>query len=176
MNAAKPLVNRTQRLFLALWPDDEVRPQLADHAGQWSWPAGCVQVLPSDWHVTLHFIGQVASDRVTAIAAKLELPLQPFDLVLDQPRLWPTGLAVLCASQVPSHLLDLHNRLGDTLRGLGLPVEARQYQPHVTLARRADTATPPLRPLQVQWRVSAYGLIVSTGNTDKRYRVIRRYE
>ena len=142
MNAAKPLVNRTQRLFLALWPDDEVRPQLADHAGQWSWPAGCVQVLPSDWHVTLHFIGQVASDRVSVFAAKLELPLQPFDLVLDQPRLWPTGLAVLCASQVPSPLLDLHNRLGDTLRGFGLPVEARQYQPHVTLDRRADTATP----------------------------------
>ena len=41
---------------------------------------------PADWHVTLHFIGDVATEQIEAIAACAAVPLQPFDLVLDQPQ------------------------------------------------------------------------------------------
>ncbi len=72
-------------------------------------------------------------------------------------------------------MLALQKRLGDTLRSLDLPVETRQYQPHVTLARCADAAIAPLMAAPVLWRTSSYALVVSTGNKDQRYRVIHKY-
>jgi len=81
------------------------------------------------------------------------VPFQPFELVL----------AVLGAAEVPAPLQVLHDRLGDALRTLGLPVETRPYQPHVTLARRADAVVVPAMLTPVVWRVRRYVLVVSTG-------------
>jgi len=170
-----PLTPRTQRLFLALWPDDGVRAQLAAHADHWRWPSGCVRYHPADWHVTLHFIGNVAADRVPEIAAAAQVPCHPFELVLDQPRLWPRGLAVLGATALPAELEALHGRLGQALRGLGVVLETRPYQAHVTLARHADAAAPPSVAAPVVWPVRGFALVVSTGDAGQRYRVLRQY-
>lgn len=175
MNSGKPLVARTQRLFLALWPDDGVRGQLVAHARQWSWPLGCDQYLPADFHVTLHFIGPVAAGQMENIAACAGVPFQPFELVLDQPMLWAHGLAVLGATEVPMPLQALHNGLGGMLRRLDLPIETRPYRPHVTLARHADAAIPPAVSAPVVWRVQRFALVVSTGQKEQRYRVIHQY-
>ena len=166
---------RTQRLFLALWPDDATRRQLAAHATQWIWPPGCTRYVRADWHVTVHFLGDVPIGQVAAIADCAAVPLQPFELVLDQPRLWPRGLAVLCASEIPAAPRDLHGRLGQALRGLGLAPDSRPYLPHVTLARHADAAVPPTGCAPVGWRVQGFALVLSTGLKAPRYQVIRRY-
>jgi 2'-5' RNA ligase len=176
MDSQKPVVSHTQRLFLALWPDGPARHQLSLHARAWTWPPDCVQYLPVDWHVTLHFIGEVPTVRVADIAANVALPFQAFECVLERPRLWPHGLAVLCANKVPAALQNLHDRLGDALCGLGLPVETRPYCPHVTLARRADTAVLPVISPSVVWQISRYALVVSTGKRDGHYRTIREYQ
>ena len=171
---AAPVV-ASHRLFLALWPDEGVRRQLSTHASQWTWPSACVPYAPADWHVTLHFIGDVNSDRVADIAASIAVPVQPCELILDQPGLWRHGLAVLGASEVPAALLTMHDQLGDTLRKLALPVDTRPYQPHVTLARRASGAILPITPKPVVWRVSNFALVVSLREKDRRYQVICRY-
>ena len=175
MEPDKPLFTRTQRLFLALWPDEGVQRQLLAQANQWVWPSGCVPYLPADWHVTLHFIGQVDADRVEGIAAGAAVPFQPFELLLNQPGLWPHGLAVLLATDVPMPLRALYDRLGDALHRLDLPVETRPYLPHVTLARRAEAAIPPTALAPVVWSVRSFALVISTGDKGQRYRVIRQY-
>ena len=175
MNSAQPCVNGTRRLFLALWPDDGVEQQLVAHASQWNWPSSCARCMAEDWHITLHFIGNVNADRVAGITANVGVPLQPFELVLDQPRLWPRGLAVLCASEVPAPLQSLHEQLGRALRGLDLAVETRPYLPHVTLARRAGATTAPATSAPVVWQARSYALVVSTGNRNQRYQIIRQY-
>jgi 2'-5' RNA ligase len=175
MDSGKPLTARTRRLFLALWPDADVREQLAAHADQWLWPAGCTRYAPADWHVTLHFIGDVASEKVEAIAACAAVPFQPFDLALEQPRLWARGLAVLGASEVPVALKMLHERLGQVLRGLDLALDTRPYVPHVTLARHAEAAIPPIPCAPVHWQVQGFALVVSTGLKAPRYQVIHQY-
>lgn len=175
MPTSIPATSRSQRLFLALWPDADVRHQLADHVSQWTWPADCVQYQPEDWHVTLHFIGQVATDQVNELCSRVDVSLQPFDLVLDQPRLWSQGLAVLCASGVPAPLRQLHDQLGQVLQGLDPSVDARPYLPHVTLARRAEGALAPSACAPVRWGVRGYALAVSTREREQRYRVLRAY-
>lgn len=143
MLPSSPTDSRFTRLFLALWPNDVFCGQLADHCSTWVWPAGGVLYQPQDWHVTLHFIGTVDANQLDSIGTRVDMPCQPFELVLDQPQLWPNGLAVLCASTVPTPLCKLHDLLGQELRALDLPMDARPYQPHVTLARRADGAVAP---------------------------------
>lgn len=176
MNTGKSPVVRTQRLFLALWPDDATRGQLAAHANQWIWPPGCARYAAADWHATLHFIGDVATEKAEAIAACAVVPFQPFELVLDQPRLWPHGLAVLCAAEVPVALRALHERLGQALRGLDLALDPRPYVPHVTLARHAAAAIAPAVLAPVRWPVRGFALVLSTGLEAPRYRVIRQYQ
>lgn len=175
MDSAKPPGPRTQRLFLALWPDEGVCGQLAAHADQWLWPAGCMRYAPADWHVTLHFIGDVDTEQVAAIVASAAVPFLPFELVLSQPMRWARGLAVLGASEVPMALKMLHERLGSALRELDLAVETRPYVPHLTLARHADAAIPPAVFAPVLWQVRGFALVVSTGLKEPRYRVIRQY-
>lgn len=175
MDPGKPPVTRKQRLFLALEADEPVQAQLNTHVKQWTWPVGCAACLPADWHITLHFIGAVDADLVQQLAAGVAVPFQPFELVLDQPLLWPHGLAILGATVVPAPLRALYERLGDALRRLDVPVETRPYQPHVTLARHAGAAIPPVAPAPVLWPVPGYALVLSTGDRQQRYRVIQKY-
>jgi len=168
-------LKQTRRLFLALWPDDNVRGQLLIHAHQWRWPSGCVRYAPADWHVTLHFLGDVAMDQVNAIETSAAVPFEPFELVLDQPELWRHGLAVLGAAEVPMCLAALYAQLGQALRRLDLAVEARPYRPHLTLARHAADASPPSVSAPVRWQVLGFALVVSTGDVAQRYRVLRQY-
>ena len=176
MASDPPRIHKTQRLFLALWPDAGVRQQLLDHTRLWTWPTACVQYRPEDWHITLHFIGQVSTEQVADITAAAVVPFQPLELVLDQPRLWAHGLAVLCAGEVPAPLQVLYDRLGGALQANGLQVDTRPYQPHVTLARRADAAMAPTTSTPVVWWIDRYALVVSTGGNDPRYRVIHKFE
>ena len=166
---------RNVRLFLALWPDAGVRAAMAAFAAAWSLPHGCLKYRPEDWHVTLHYIGAFAIERIGALADAVEQPMEPFDLLLDEPRLWPRGLAVLEASRVPAPLQDLHRRLGAALAESGVPVERRPYRPHVTLARRAAGAPVPAGLAPVSWPARSFALVVSTGSSDHRYEVLREY-
>lgn len=175
MRSASSSIARTHRLFLALWPDDAVRRGVHEHARAWAMPPGSGRYGPADWHVTLHFLGSVLTQRVPEIAAGVDVPLEPFELVLDQPLIWPRGLAVLCASEVPQALKSLHDRLGRALRGVHQTVELRPHRPHLTLARRADAAIPPMAPVLVVWPVRSLVLVVSTCQTDHRFEVLREY-
>jgi 2'-5' RNA ligase len=168
---------RSHRLFLSLWPDDGARAQLVAHAKQWVWPTGCVTYAPADWHVTLHFIGNVDADRAADIAAAVavEVAPQPFELTMDQPEVCQHGLAVLLASEVSMPLQALYDRLGNVLRRLDLPLESRPYLPHVTLARRAASVIAPKAFAPVIWSVRSFALVLSTGDKEGRYRVIRQY-
>lgn len=163
------------RIFLALWPNDAVRKQLATHANEWVWPPGCVKYMPADWHITLHFIGSVNANQLEKILASEAVPFKSFELILDWPQLWSDRLAVLCTNNVPSALLALHDQLGQTLSELDLIPQPHHYQPHVTLARRANGALPPAKFTEVVWPVQSYALVTSTGDSQQRYRVLRRY-
>lgn len=163
------------RLFLALWPDAAIRRRIAAHAGAWSLPADRGRMSPEDWHVTLHYIGSVAADRVPAVADALEVSCEPFELVLDRPTLWPRGLAVVEASTVPAALEALHGALAEALVAQELPVEQRRFRPHLTLARHAAAAVPPKDAAPIAWPAQGYALVVSTGRPAQRYAVLREY-
>lgn len=153
----------TARLFLALWLGPAERAVLAGWRDAWQWRAHSALTRPEQWHLTLHFLGDVDRTRLAELGAGLGVAFTPFNVHFGVPELWPRGIAVLRPDGVPDALLQLHARLGEALRHLDLPVEARDYHPHITLARRAGGAVLPVSPPTPawRWRVAHYALVES---------------
>jgi 2'-5' RNA ligase len=150
------------RLFLGLWPDDATRDALVAHADQWDWPPSARRTRNERLHMTLHFLGDVPASRLAALKQGLDVPWAGCELQFDRGQVWPGGIAVLETQKLPAALCDLHAALGERLRQLELPVEQRPYRPHVTLARKAFGAHPPLPLEPLAWRASgAYRLVRS---------------
>jgi 2'-5' RNA ligase len=170
-------VDASVRLFLALCPPSPVCAALADHVAAWRWNADARRHAPTDWHVTLHFLGAVPRARIDELRAGLVVPMAPFTLRFGQPLLWPQGLAVLLLTIVPPELMRLHAALGQAVRALALKTDARPYRPHLTLARHAAKAEPPAQAqaLVFDWPVRGYALMASTGDAAQRYRVLQTY-
>lgn len=160
------------RLFLALWPTAAAREALVRETARWSWPAGARPTPAEQWHLTLHFLGPVAADRLPVLRDSLQLPLQPFALHLTSQAIWQRGLAVLLAEPEPA-LLDLHRRLGLALAAVLQAVDTRPFAPHVTLARHASGAVPPGLDAPLRWQIHSYALVSSTPGAG--YRCLQRY-
>ena len=152
-----------------------MRSGLLGWRNAFEWPAGSSVVAPDKLHLTLHFIGLVARERVDDIAPGLAVATGAFELRFGRPELWPSGIAVLRPFACPDPLLALHQRLGDALRALGLPTEARPYRPHVTFARKAAGAALRFEPAALRWRVRSHALVESRPGRGGDYVVLRRY-
>lgn len=170
-DAATGRASPTARLFLALWPDPRALGALCHWRDGWSLPPTAVPVPAERLHLTLHFIGPVPLARLPEISQGLSVPCAPFGLEVGQAQVWPRGLAVVCPRAVPAALADLHQRLAGALQRLALPVEARPWRPHVTLARQASGAAPPAAGPAGRWQVRGYALVQSQGG----YRGLRHY-
>lgn len=95
---------------------------------------------PEQLHITLRFIGDVDSERISALVEALErVRVEPFILPLEgvgvfPPRGAPRVVWVGVGSGHP-HLFQLRQRVDDALLSLGLEVDLRAFHPHATIAR-----------------------------------------
>lgn len=179
-----------ERLFLALKPAPSLVRDLAafqtELAQRPAWreiAPGPRWIPPENLHLTLHFLGDVPSDKLPAL--QTALASRPFDsgfptrLELAGLHGFPTPenatVLVLRGGECPA-LFDLHERLKPVLAGLGIALEKRAYSPHLTLARfRRPTRLPaaeatPVFPLEV----ASFALFRSRrGETGSRYEMIQ---
>ncbi len=151
-----------QRLFLALWPDDDTRIRLAN-VGQGLAAAEGRIVAPHNLHVTLVFLGNVEPvrraciERVTAAvrAGAFELAFTHIE--------WrrKTGIVWLATEEIPAALLEFVASLRTGLSACGYVAERRPFRVHVTLARDVRKA-PPLQTISpIHWIVREFSLVVS---------------
>lgn len=160
----------TARLFLALWPPASVREALLARRDAAQWPCTARPTPAERLHLTLHFIGAVPRPRLAALGPALAVPAEPFEIVLDRTVLWSNGIAALLPATVPDALQRLHARLAGSLDAAALPVDARPYRPHVTLARRAAGVVFG-EAAAVRWAARGYVLAESAAG----YHVVHRY-
>lgn len=159
-------MSRNKRLFFALWPDDEVRSQLADLQtrlpqvqGNW--------VHPMDLHITLQFLGAVSPDRQQCILHAASA-VQGFSFALEINHLdfWPKPrIAWAGPEKIPKELLQLVKSLGQNLRECGFR-ERRPYRPHVTLLRKTTPGMALVLPQPVFWLVDHLVLAESLPGSD----------
>jgi 2'-5' RNA ligase len=130
------------RLFTGLEVPHHVSQRLAFLRGGL---LGARFVEPSDYHVTLRFIGDIDDRTADEIAHTLEgVRRRPFKLRLsgldllgkDRPR---SIVANVESSPSLTELQADHERL---MQRVGLPAEPRRFRPHVTIARLKEARAP----------------------------------
>jgi 2'-5' RNA ligase len=93
----------------------------------------------SNIHLTLHFLGEQAKERVAeASEAAEKTTLGAFELQLSGTGVFPNTRrpSVLWAGvENDDCLLDLHERIAAPLRERGFTLEDRPFSPHVTVGR-----------------------------------------
>ncbi len=117
--------------------------------------AGARWIDPENFHLTLRFAGDIDDLQAHAFASALEeIDFDSFDISIEglgsfggnKPRALFAGIR---PSDPLERLQKAHERAA---RRIGLPPEARNFTPHITLARLRDT-----RPAAVADYLSYYG-------------------
>lgn len=154
-----------QRLFIAIAlppvlhePVTRIRDTLHAQLG-----GRCVA--DTNLHLTLAFLGDTPPARIPVLLELLSLqPPANATLQLD----WIGHFGVddkaivwLGSSTPPDVLLAQERRLRSALQAAGFPVEARPYQPHLTLLRDARRWQSRLAP-PLQWTLGPARLFSST--------------
>jgi RNA 2',3'-cyclic 3'-phosphodiesterase len=154
-----------QRLFLALWPDDAVRRQLArvrDAAVARLRDGTPVSL--ANLHATLVFLGATAPPRRQCAEWVVEaVTAAPFTLVLDTAGCFArAGVYWIGARTTPAVLTELVADLQRALAACGCVIDPRPYTPHVTLLRKCRAPKhDTVLESPVVWPVSRFHLVES---------------
>ncbi|HYS74479.1 MAG TPA: RNA 2',3'-cyclic phosphodiesterase [Burkholderiales bacterium] len=167
------------RLFVALWPDDAVRAQLARWSRELHALCGGRATPPENLHVTLAFLGGIEDARVAEVErAAGEVAPQAVSLVLDQPGYWKKNrIAWAGASSVPRELDAMVVELREALSRAEVRFDAKAFVSHVTLLRdaREPRAMPALAP--IEWRLDGFALVQSVAlPRGSRYEIRRSWK
>lgn len=167
----------SQRLFFALWPDDDIRQglmrvgsRLPRHDGR--------PPHPEDLHITLVFLGSVAPEQYPCVLdAAGQIHASSFELWIDRVGYWKRPRILWCSpAETPVALLELVSALQQALMSCGFQPEKRRYSPHITLARKARPVAAYRLSQPLLWRVGSLALVAShSGAEPPRYQVIKKW-
>lgn len=165
------------RTFVALGLPAPLRSAIAELAARASAaaPAGLRWADARQAHLTLAFLGDLDAERVAAAEGCVRPVADastPFQSTLRGAGAFPDEARArvlwLGWGEGADAVVALHARLEAALRAAGLPVEARRFTPHVTLARArsgvdARRVLAPIAQWQSEpWEVASLDLLAST--------------
>ena len=146
------------RLFVAIWPPDDVLDRLADVERPKD--QGVKWVPHENLHITLRFLGDADEAEVAARLDEVLLPTATavvgpaFDLLGERSLISPVA-----------GVDDLADVVRQALRGLGTEPERKRFQGHITVARLARKARPMRsagRRFDATFDVNEVALVAST--------------
>ncbi|HEX7045374.1 MAG TPA: RNA 2',3'-cyclic phosphodiesterase [Burkholderiales bacterium] len=158
---AAPAGPGTQRLFVALWPDERARAAIAAAAEALALRGGRATA-PRNLHATLVFLGAADAARRACIErAAAAVRGEPFELALDAVTWRRRGGLVWLTGAVPPALAALVAQLNAELAHCGHRPEARPYRLHVTLARNARSIGRDRVVAPIRWQAQEFCLVSS---------------
>src|SRR5690606_30001615 len=123
-------------------------------------------------------LGNVPGERLEALLdAAAAIDEAAFDLCLDAGGWWRRpGIWRLTPSTVPAPLPALAGALAEAAGRVGLPVRRQDFQPHVTLMRKVNTALPVPVFTPLHWHARDFLLLQSiTRQEGPEYRELGRW-
>ena len=152
------------RLFFALWPDEATQIEWFHATSPLLAALGGKPQPASNLHLTLHFLGEIAADRVGVLSRLgADVAHEPIALNFNKIECWgKADLACLRTSDEPIALTRLVGNLSTGLQMAGFPVEKHRFKPHVTLARKLKhhEAALPIWPT-LDWQAGTLALVRS---------------
>jgi len=171
--------NKTKRLFLALWPDEQVVRKINQHAIKYFSACRGRILHKKNWHITLAYFGASDSDTQTCIEEQAEkIKAQPFELSLSECGYWKKpAVAWLAPSSIPDALKQLANDVQQNLVPCGYEAEDRDYRPHITLVRKAKRVPSTSEIQPIPWYVEKFCLVESiTSPEGANYQVLKSWD
>jgi len=129
-----------KRIFIAISLPDDIKRTLLSYEKRW-------RNLHIRWtnfnkmHITVEFLGEVNRSGLNAILTAAENTageIKPFDIRLGKIVLGPDSAQarMLWATiHIDSHLMKFKNLMSENLKQNNFIPEAREFKPHITLAR-----------------------------------------
>ena len=167
-----------KRLFFALWLDEAVVQKInRDVIGYFSHCQGRV-LKPDNWHITLAYFGSADAIVQTCLEQQAGKIFSPsFELQLSQCGYWPRPkVAWLAPAEIPDALNHLTEELQREIQSCGFKPDARKFQPHITLVRKARQRPSVSEIEAVNLKVSEFCLVESrTKAGGAQYTVLKRW-
>ena len=156
------------RLFLALWPDREVRDHVTHYLQSfYPLPPSARAVSIDNLHITLRYIGPVDGSQLACIRqvmAGVQLP--SFEIELDHQGYWSRPkVAWLGCHRPPMALVQLVGDINTALGTCGIESESRPYLPHMTVFRKY-AAFPSIDIPPICWSVRSFALVLSESRPE----------
>ncbi len=152
-----------ENYFFALWPDEATAKKLYQ-IGQLILPDNQQRLI--DWtrlHITLVYLGKVEPElleRAKQIAGQIQAA--PFRLKVDQAKQWRRAKLLWLGEQTENVPLQrLFAELQLKLATLGFKPEARQFKPHISIARKYNRPQLSVQFEAVEWWVDRFYLVKS---------------
>lgn len=167
---------KTQRMFLAMWPNEAQVEKLYElQSGYLQWGR---EVPPENFHITLLFLGDITYQVVDCISQGLkELIVQPFNLQLDRLGYFEKKqIFWVGPSLVPTELESLFKSARNCVQQCGISKISKRYTPHVSLLRKCEVpiSNPDFAPIGMQ--IDEFHLIESRLDRDRaRYFVVESF-
>lgn len=154
------------RCFVGLWPDADAAARLVslvDALGR-EYPH-VRRITRANLHLTLAFIGDLASDAAQRVALRLRaLPVVPFTWTIDSVGSFAGPRVAWAGGPTPPALQALANTVRALLSAEQVQFDRRPFVPHVTLLRHLPrTAAGLARPIEppIAWQVGTPVLLRS---------------
>ena len=155
----------TQRLFVGLWPNFEIRSRLTTVQTDFRLSESSRITLPEKFHITLLFLGNVPETEIASVKAFIQdIQFDPFSIELNCVGFWPGNRIIWAGTdEVSLELIELVSRVREGLSRFGK--DRRKFLPHITLARKAKKRIHGLID-PIHWQVHQIELIRSTLLSD----------
>lgn len=173
--------HKRRRLFLALWPDDMTRRELADRQKKLARNERLKTAKPvaaANLHITMHFLGAVTGEVHAQLEALLYgVKAQPCTLVIDRWGYFPRAKVLwLGAATLPDTLADLVGQTQACIRQCVDGYQQKRFVPHITVFRKARHPQEVDDFHPIEWRVDRFALVESvTHPQGPEYRVLREW-
>lgn len=168
-----------KRIFFALWLDDEVVQRINQNVIKYFSNCQGRILEKNNWHITLAYFGASDINTQSCLEVKAgKVKSQPFELNLSKCGFWPQPkVAWLAPEEIPEALKELTSNLQHLIEPCGFKTEIREYQPHITLVRKAKQQPTVAEVDPISWQVRQFCLVESkTYPEGAQYKVLKSWD
>ncbi|MDE1856140.1 MAG: RNA 2',3'-cyclic phosphodiesterase [Candidatus Micrarchaeota archaeon] len=133
------------RTFISIDLPEQVRDSIAQVSREFTGD-GVILVDKSVMHLSLHFLGDLDNDQIEVVKESMNgIKAKSFEVGIRGLDFFnPSFLKVIFArvTDGAAECTDIYNQISDSLVSKGIPMEEREYTPHVTIARVKRVRNP----------------------------------
>jgi 2'-5' RNA ligase len=136
------------RSFVAIELPEVVKKGIAEIKSQYSDMEGVSWIKPEGAHLTIKFLGEIGMDVVDGLACALEPVMEkvkPFKMKIEDAGVFPNPSkprVLWLGVKEEKNLKQIHLKVDEEARKVGISKEEKNYHPHITIARIKSDEPP----------------------------------